>query len=40
VDDGEAIQLMLETLFDIRRAVYEIRDEILGDDDGQTEEDA
>jgi len=40
VDDSEATQLMLEALFDIRAAVYEIYDAVTEpeDDDGQEEE--
>ena len=40
--DAEATQLMLETLFDIRAAVYEIHDAVVEpeDDDEETEEDA
>jgi hypothetical protein len=40
--DAEATQLMLETLFDIRAVVYEIRDAVVEpeDDDEETEEDA
>ena len=37
-DDAEATQLVLETLFDVRAAVYEIHDYLLGDDDGEEEE--
>jgi len=42
VSDTEATQLMLEALFDIRVAVYDIHDVIFGgDDDGEAaEEDA
>jgi hypothetical protein len=43
VEDVEATQLMLEALFDIKAAVYEIHDEVVWsdeDDDGEeTEED-
>lgn len=40
--DAEATQLMLETLFDIRAAVYETHDAVVEpeDDDEETEEDA
>ncbi len=40
MDDSEATQLMLEALFDIRAAVYEIHDAVTEpeDDDGQEEE--
>lgn len=38
-DDTEATQLMLETLFDIRVALYDIHDAILGEDeDGEAQE--
>jgi hypothetical protein len=37
--DDEATTLVLETLFDIRAVVYEIRDELLGEDDEEEEED-
>lgn len=42
MDDSEATQLMLETLFDVRVAVYEIHDAVVEpeDDDEATEEDA
>jgi len=43
VDDDEATTLMLEALFDIRAAVYEIHDVVVEppeDDDEETEEDA
>ena len=42
MDDAEATQPMLETLFDVRAAVYEIHDAVVepeGDDE-ETEEDA
>lgn len=32
--DTEATQLMLEALFEIKVAVYEIRDYLIGDEDG------
>ncbi len=40
--DGEATQLMLETLFEIKIVVHEIRDGLFGEDDDEeeTEEDA
>jgi hypothetical protein len=38
--DDEATALLLEAVFDIRAVVYEIRDELLGADDGEEEEDA
>jgi hypothetical protein len=38
VEDTEATQLMLETLFDVRAAVYEIHGAILGSDDDEEEE--
>jgi hypothetical protein len=38
--DDEATALLLEAIFDIRAVVWEIRDELLGDDDGEAEEDA
>jgi hypothetical protein len=34
----EATQLMLETPFDIRAAVYEIHDVAVGEDEGDEEE--
>jgi hypothetical protein len=37
-DESEATQLILETLFDVRRAVFEIRDYLLEDDDEEEEE--
>ena len=37
VDDPEATQLILETLFDVRGAVYEIHGAILGEDDDEEE---
>jgi len=37
-DESEAMQLVLETLFDIRVAVYEVRDYLLEDDDEPEEE--
>jgi hypothetical protein len=38
--DPEATTLMLEALFDIRAVVYEIRDDLLGEDDEEEEEDS
>ena len=40
--DEEATRLMLEALFDIKAAVYEIHQALFGDDDEEeeTEEDA
>ena len=40
MENGEATQLMLEALFDIRTAVYEIHNAIFGPDeeDGSEEE--
>jgi hypothetical protein len=38
--DDEATTLVLETLFDIKIVVHEIRDELLGEDDEEEEEDA
>jgi hypothetical protein len=40
VEDAEATQLIHEALFDVRTAVYEIHDAILGGDDETQEEDA
>jgi hypothetical protein len=41
MDDPEATTLMLEALFDIRGAVYEIHDAIFeGGDDEEEEDDA
>jgi len=37
--EDDALVTLFETLFDIKVAVYEIRDELLGDD-GEEEEDA
>jgi hypothetical protein len=37
-DDTEAMQLMLEVLFDVKVAVFEIRDVLLGDDEGADNE--
>lgn len=37
-EDTEAMQLMLEALFDVKVAVFEIRELLLGDDDGSEEE--
>lgn len=41
-EDAEATQLVLETLFDVRATVYEIRDVLLEPEDGdeETEEDS
>ena len=42
MDDNEATQLMLEALFDIKAAVYDIRDILIEppeDDDETSEED-
>jgi hypothetical protein len=39
VDDPEATQLMLETLFDIRAEVHEIHEAVVvGEDDDEEEE--
>ena len=38
VEDAEATQLMLEALFDVRAAVFEIREYLIGDDDAEEEE--
>jgi signal transduction histidine kinase len=38
--DDEATALLREAVVDIRAVVYEIRDELLGEDDGEEEEDA
>jgi hypothetical protein len=39
VEDAEATQLTLEALFDIRAAVFDIHDVVVGDeDDGEEEE--
>jgi hypothetical protein len=38
VEDTEATQLMLEALFDIRTAVFEIHGAVFGDDNGEEEE--
>jgi hypothetical protein len=38
--DDEAPATLFETLFDIKVAVYEVRDELLGGDDEEEEEDA
>ena len=38
VEDTEATQLMLEALFDIRAAVFEIHGAVFGDDSGEEEE--
>ena len=37
-EDTEATQLMLEALFDVKVAVYEIREYLIGDEDGSQEE--
>ena len=37
-DDTEATQRMLEALFDVRAAVFEIKDFLLGDENGEEEE--
>lgn len=41
MDDPEATQLVLETLFDMRVVLYEIRDALVDPEDGgeETEED-
>jgi hypothetical protein len=39
VDDPEATRLVLETLFDIRAAVYDVHDFLI-DDEEETEEDS
>jgi hypothetical protein len=36
--DDEAVATLFETLFDIKVAVYEIRDELLGGSDEEEEE--
>jgi hypothetical protein len=38
VTDTEATKVMLEALFDIRSAVYQIRDGLFGDDDEEEAE--
>jgi hypothetical protein len=38
VEDAEATQLMLESLFDIRAAVFDIHDALFGEDDGEEAE--
>ncbi len=38
VEDTEATQLILETLFDLRVAVYEIDDTVVGEDEDDEEE--
>jgi hypothetical protein len=40
VEDSEATQVILETLFDLRVAVFEIHDAILGEDDDEEETEA
>jgi len=37
-EDTEATQLMLEALFDVKVAVFEISEFLLGDEDGSEEE--
>jgi len=37
MDDTDATQVMLETLFDIKVAVYDIHDAILGENDDEEE---
>ena len=37
-DDTEATQLMLEALFDVRAGVFEIMAYLLGDENGEEEE--
>ena len=37
-EDTDATQVVLEALFDIKVAVYEIRELLIGDDDGSEEE--
>jgi hypothetical protein len=37
-EDTEATQLMLEALFDIKVAVYEVKEYLLGEDDGSEQE--
>jgi hypothetical protein len=36
--DDEATQLMLEALFDVKAAVFEIREYLIGGEDGSEEE--
>jgi len=36
--DDEATQLMLEALFDVKAAVFEIGEYLIGDEDGSEEE--
>jgi hypothetical protein len=38
VEDTEATQLILETLFDLRVAVYGIHDTVVGEDEDDEEE--
>ncbi len=38
VEDIEATQLMLEALFDVKAAVYEIHDVVVGEDEDEDEE--
>jgi hypothetical protein len=42
VEDTEATQLILEALFDLKAAIYEIHDVVVGEDgsDEEEEEDA
>jgi hypothetical protein len=42
VEDSEATQLILETLFDVRAVLYELRGVLIEPEDGdeETEEDA
>jgi hypothetical protein len=42
VEDPEATQLVLETLFDMRAVLYEMRDALIEPEDGteETQEDA
>jgi hypothetical protein len=40
VEDTEATQLILETLFDLKVAVFEIHDGVVGEDEDDEEEDA
>jgi hypothetical protein len=38
MEDTEATQLILESLFDIKAAVYEIHDVVIGEDESDEEE--
>ena len=38
--DDDAVAVLFETLFDIKIAVYDIRDELLGGSDEEEEDDA